>query len=127
MAGISFGVVVDMSHADQAPLEGAAEWLGRVPWLGPAVKRAGVARYVATRRFVALPNLHAGRMIVPEWVGRWTPQDLADRLSELLRNPEWREAVKTELRNLYPATGGASRHIAEQALALAQQALGARM
>ncbi len=119
MAGIPFAVVMPTDRIERIPAEGALEWVGRIPGVGRLLKRAALSRYLSRHRFVALPNLKAGRPLVPEWIGRWTPQDLAKRLSDLLLDEGGRAAMAAALRQVYDATPGASRAIVNHAMALA--------
>lgn len=125
MAGVPFAVVVPTHQIEVMPTEGILEWVARLPGLGRLIKSAVVSRHLATQRFVALPNLKAGQALVPEWVGRWTPAEVANRLAELLHNREGRASMATRLRTLYGGTPGASTALATQALALAETPLGA--
>jgi lipid-A-disaccharide synthase len=69
-AGIPMAVIAPLYMSEQVPLPGLAGHLGRIPRLGPAIKRAVLRRQLAGMPFLALPNRRAGRMIVPEFVGR---------------------------------------------------------
>jgi lipid-A-disaccharide synthase len=118
--GVPFAVIVPIDLLDQVPTEGLLEYVGRLPGLGRLIKREAVRRFFARPRLVALPNLRAGHAIVPEWIGRWTPSELANRVGELLDDAPRRAAMQTALRQVYPASGGAAAAIAKQALALAR-------
>jgi lipid-A-disaccharide synthase len=117
--GVPFAVVVPLQLLDTVPTEGLLEYVGRIPGVGRLIKREAVRRYFAQPRLVALPNLRAGRAVVPEWIGRWTPAELANRVLELLNDAPRRSAMQTALRQVYPASGGAADAIDRQALALA--------
>jgi lipid-A-disaccharide synthase len=117
--GVPFAVVVPLQFLDTVPTEGLLEYVGRIPGVGRFIKREAVRRYFAQPRLVALPNLRAGRAVVPEWIGRWTPAELANRVLELLSDAPRRSSMQTALRQVYPASGGAADAIARQALALA--------
>lgn len=121
MLGLPFAVVVDLDLLDRAPLEGLVEWLTRIP-AGRFLRRAVVRQLLARRPFVALPNARAGRLVVPEWIGRWTADELAKRVAELLNDSNRRAAMRATLQDLFPVRGGASRAIAQTALALATAA-----
>lgn len=122
LLGVPFAVVVPIDLIDRAPAEGLLEWVGRLPVAGRAVKRAAAAWYFRRPRMVALPNLRAGRLVVPEWVGRFTPADLARRTADLLDDRAGRDAMAAELRRLYPPEAGAAGRVAGCALALAGRA-----
>jgi lipid-A-disaccharide synthase len=117
--GVPFAVVVPLQLLDTVPTEGLLEYVGRIPGVGRLIKREAVRRYFAQPRLVALPNLRAGRAVVPEWIGRWTPAELANRVLELLSDAPRRSSIQAALRQVYPASGGAADAIARQALALA--------
>lgn len=121
MLGVPFAVVVEEEALHVAPLEGMAEWIARIPALGPAFRRAAARGVLRRLKYVALPNARAGRMVVPEWVGRWTPEDLAKRVADLLNDPARREAIAAELRGLGLRTPGAAEHVAAGALAMAER------
>ncbi len=118
--GVPFAVVVPLQLLDHVPAEGLLEYVGRIPGVGVLIKREAVRRYFARPRLVALPNLRAGRPIVPEWIGRWTPGELANRVGQLLDDAPRKAAMQAALRQVYPASGGAAAAIAEQAVALAR-------
>jgi lipid-A-disaccharide synthase len=118
--GVPFAVIVPVELLDRVPTEGLLEYVGRLPGVGRLIKREAARRFFARPRLVALPNLRAGHAIVPEWIGRWTPSELANRVGELLDDAPRRAAMQTALRQVYPASGGAAAAIAEQALALAR-------
>jgi len=119
MLGVPFVVVVDEDLLRYAPLEGALEWLARAPVVGSRLRRLMLRQAIRRMRFVALPNARAGRMVVPEWVGRWTREDLAKRVAELLTDSARLQAIRTDLRGLGLLIPGAADRIAETALALA--------
>ncbi len=120
MAGVPFAVILPTHQVERIPVEGVLEWVARLPGLARVIKRGILSRHLATRRFVALPNVRAGKLLVPEWVGRWTPTEVANRLAELLLDHQGRASMATTLSSLYGGTPGASTTLATQALALAE-------
>ncbi len=118
--GVPFAVIVPLQLLDDVPAEGLLEYVGRIPGVGRLIKREAVRRYFARPRLVALPNLRAGQAVVPEWIGRWTPGELANRVVQLLDDTPRKAAMVAALRQVYPASGGAAAAIAEQAIALAR-------
>lgn len=120
-AGVPFAVIAPEEMIDHLRLEGIADWITRIPRLGRSLKRTLALRLLARQRFIAIPNLRAGRAIAPEWIGRLTATGLADLITQLLRDAPRRATMAAALRGLYPERG-ASQRIAERAIALADQA-----
>jgi len=119
MAGIPFAVMLPTHHPERIPVEGVLEWIARLPGLGRWIKRGILSHHLATRRFVALPNIRAGKLLVPEWIGRWSPAEVANRLAELLHDAEGRAVMATTLKTMFGGRRGASTTLATRALALA--------
>lgn len=120
--GVPFVVVVDTDLVTVASLEGLLEWATRAPGLR-RLRRALLLRRLSRVRFAALPNIRAGREIVPELIGRWTPEELAKQVAALLRSPARRHAIRRALRDTFTQPPGASRAIVDAALALARNGL----
>lgn len=116
---VPFAVVVELGLLHRAPLEGAAEWLSRIPVLGPPLRQALLERFLRRTPYVSLPNMRAGRALVPEWVGRWAPDDLTKRLADLLADGKQRMTIRRELQKAFGGSRGASRVIVETAVGLA--------
>ncbi|OGR98588.1 MAG: hypothetical protein A2V88_07725 [Elusimicrobia bacterium RBG_16_66_12] len=119
MLAIPFAVVVDTTLVPLASMEGALEWITRVPGIGPALRRRVLMRYLARLRFASLPNIRLGRAVVPEWVGRWPPEELAKQVAAWLQAPDKREALRRELQETFALHPGAAQAIASSALELA--------
>jgi lipid-A-disaccharide synthase len=106
-AGIPMAVVAPLYLSEQVPLPGLAGHLGRVPGLGPALKRALLRRQLARMPFLALPNRRAGRMIVPEFVGTDLHAGLLAALERLLAGDT--AAMRADLRAAMGPPGAAAR------------------
>lgn len=66
-----------------------------------AITHAIISRLVKTR-FIALPNLLAGKALVPEFLqAEARPEKLAKALFDLLRNPDNRERLQREFAELH--------------------------
>ena len=126
MLGVPFASIVPLEFIDRVPAEGLLEWIGRIPGVGRMIKRVAARRYFARPRLLALPNLRAGKAIAPEWIGRWTPAELANRVCDLLDDEGRRKTMRTELRALYASSTGAAARIAECAMTLATISPGKR-
>ncbi|NDC83395.1 hypothetical protein EB093_07035 [bacterium] len=79
-------VLVPLNRPDLIQFDGILGLVGNVPLLGRLLKSIVVAVLSKRRRPIALPNILAGRSIVPEVVGRLTPEPVADALIELRDN-----------------------------------------
>ena len=117
--GIPFVAIAPEEMLDHLRLEGLVNWITRLPGLGRTLKRAIALRMLSSQRFIALPNQRAGRAIAPEWVGTWPEEAFISHLVELLGDRPRRVEMGNALRALYTQARGASRRIAERAIALA--------
>jgi len=122
---VPFVVVLDTDLVTVAPVEGVLEWVTRAPGLR-RLRRALLLRRLSQLRFAALPNIRAGREIVPELIGRWTPEELAKQIAALLRSPAKRDEIRQALQDTFTQPPGASRAIVDAALALAHSGLNTR-
>lgn len=105
-------VVLPFSLAPQIPVEGAIEWLTRVPRLGLALKLALARRHISRRPYLALPNMRAKRLIMPELVGDVTPEQVADEGAKLIRDPAARHKLAEALEAISVETGASRRILA---------------
>lgn len=88
----------------------------RLPWLSWVI-----ALQLVSVRYAALPNILAGREIVPELLqARMTPQLIADTVGALLRDPARRQQMQAELRQVTADLGppGAITRAAREITAL---------
>jgi lipid-A-disaccharide synthase len=105
-------VVLPFSLAPQIPTEGLIEWITRIPYLGPALRLQIARAYVRRVPYVALPNMRAGRRIMPELIGAVTPQQVAEESARLIRDASARAAMAQALEAI-PRETGATRRILE--------------
>jgi len=105
-------VVLPFSLAPQIPVEGAIEWLTRVPRLGLALKLALARRHISRRPYLALPNMRAKRLIMPELVGDVTPEQVADEGARLIRDRAARLKLAEALEAISVETGASRRILA---------------
>lgn len=120
-AGIPFAAVVHLDYIGVAAVEGPLEWIARATGLHRLIKRMVLDRYLRRAGYLALPNQRAGREIVPEWIGRWTAEEVANRLNTLLDAPDALAAMSAALAQLYERDVGAPSAI----VAAAMEAAGA--
>jgi lipid-A-disaccharide synthase len=89
-----------------------------VPVLGPLVKQAVATTYLRVRRYWAHPNRLANEMIVPELIGRLTPDAIARQLQQMLDVP-----LAWTAQRLRAAMGepGASGRLVDEVLRVASE------
>ena len=121
--GVPMLVVLPLDQPGRIRTEGLSEWLARIPGLGGAIKGAMAWRFLRRPYALAWPNREAGRMIVPEMVGRLDPGDVAQRALALLDDRAGLEATARDLRAVYrTAPGVAERMLEVMAPALTSRA-----
>ncbi len=102
-------VVLPFSLAPQIPAEGLVEWITRIPYIGPALRLRIARAYVQRVPYVALPNMRAGRRIMPELIGTVTPQQVAAESARLIRDAGARAALASALEVIPRETGASGR------------------
>jgi len=112
--GVPMLVVLPLEHVSEIRTPGLSEWLGRIPGIANFVKTVVIARYLRHHRLLAWPNRHAGRMVVPELVGRLTPADVARRAVEMLDDRPGLARMSQELRALYASSESTARRMLEE-------------
>ncbi len=108
-------VVVPTQLAEDVPLEGAVEWIVRVPLVGRPIRKALLRRWLRSQEFVALPNRLSGQTILPELTGVITATRLAEEAAALLADDPRRRRIEEALVAAAGPRGGAAR-IAEHML-----------
>ncbi|MDR7419927.1 MAG: hypothetical protein QN178_13575 [Armatimonadota bacterium] len=103
-------VVLPFSLAPQIPFEGIIEWVTRLPYVGPPLRQQLARAYVRRVPYVALPNMRAGRRIMPELIGTVTPEQVAEESARLIRDEAARDALAHALEAI-PREPGAARRI----------------
>ncbi len=107
--GLPMVVATPLNRPEDIPLEGLPGVVGKLPLVGPALKRAAVRRLAGRVRFTALPNRKAGRMLVPEVRGHLQPADIAIPVVDLLQSGERRQALGRRLQELMGEPGAADK------------------
>lgn len=105
--GIPMVVVLPTYLAEIVPLPGIAGHVGRLPRIGPALKRFFGRQVLRGLPLLSLPNRRAGRRIVPEFVGRGILPAAEAALEDLLAGDLG--AVGAELRAAMGPPGAAAR------------------
>lgn len=102
-------VVLPFSLAPRIPFEGVLEWVTRIPFVGRAIRLQLARAYVRRAPHVALPNMRAGRRIMPELIGTVTPREVADASARLMRDAPARAAMAEALEAIPREVGAAGR------------------
>ena len=111
--GIPMLVLLPFNFPKLVPFMGLFGLLAELPLVGIWLKKAALKIVAKKMKLIALPNMKAGRMIVPELVGFLTPQQVADEAEKLLVNISEREKINSEL-PIFMGHGGAAKRIAEK-------------
>jgi hypothetical protein len=111
--GTPMVVVVPLNEVENAVVEGPVNWLS-TRWRGTrALKRYLLRRMNERLGFIALPNILAGRAVVPELRAVLQPADVARHVTALLDDERARLAMSRELRDLAGPRGAAARMASE--------------
>jgi lipid-A-disaccharide synthase len=111
-------VVMPFSLAPRIPLEGIVEWITRVPFAGPALRLFLAREYVKRQPHgVSLPNMRAGRRIMPEMVGQITPEQVADEGARIVRDEHAMASMARALEAITLETGASGRILHAMGLA----------
>jgi lipid-A-disaccharide synthase len=107
--GIPMVVVFPLNHPEVIPLEGLADWIGKIPLMGRAFKKwlANVINHKT--KYFALPNQKAGREIVPEIRGVIDPLGVALKVLLLLNDKKKREEMSAGLVEAMGKAGAAQK------------------
>lgn len=117
-AGLPMVVALPLNLAEKIPLPGAAQYVEKLPVVGPRLKRNLVYRRAEAMPFVAWPNRKAGEMVVPEVRGVLRPEDVAVEAVQLLNDERRRRAMSRKLQQVM-GEPGAAEQVAARLLAAA--------
>jgi lipid-A-disaccharide synthase len=108
--GLPALVVAPMAFMKFIPLSGLRGMLSSLPLIGGVLHEQGIRRHLARYSgFMSWPNRVAGRMVMEEMYGDFSPQELSDSLAASLCDPDRRARLSRELLNLSGGEGAASR------------------
>jgi lipid-A-disaccharide synthase len=85
--GIPMVVCGPTYRLHDVPMPGLLGHVGRLPIVGRVLKHVATRVYASRMPFFAHPNRRAGRMVVPEIIGRITAAGVADALVATLSTP----------------------------------------
>jgi len=111
--GVPAIVVLPSNAPELAVINGPLQYIGRVPGIGTPVKRAAAVAVAKRFRFVAQPNIDAGREIDVELRGTQLPSHIARVAAERFTDRAWLTAASADLRALYAAHTGAAGRMAD--------------
>ena len=109
--GVPMLVVLPLDQPGRIRTEGLSEWFGRIPGLGSAIKGVMAWRFLRRPHALAWPNRQAGRMVVPELVGRLDSRDVAQRALAMLEDRAALDATARDLRELYRTPAGVAERM----------------
>ncbi len=108
--GVPMVVVLPTQQLDaMRAWDGIPGLLANLPGVGSAMALAINAWFLRKKRLLAWPNIWAGEEIVPELVGQLQPQEVAERVLDLLAHPEALRQMSRRLRQARGETGAAAR------------------
>ena len=106
-------VMLPLQRPDLIPLDGLMGQIGKVPILGPLLKRLLVKIKLAQMPFLALPNQKSGHAIVPELIGHISAEQVAIEAEKILNDPILRREMSLKLRETMPSHQSATRILME--------------
>jgi lipid-A-disaccharide synthase len=112
--GVPMIVMIPSYYGEVHPAPGALGHLGRVPVLGRWMKRPLMHLWVRHLRYVSIPNRRSRRQLVPEMIGRLTPEEVAEAVRRLLPTLSDGRVAKELIATMGPA--GAAGRLADAVL-----------
>jgi lipid-A-disaccharide synthase len=114
--GIPAVVTMPMNRPEFVVINGVLQYLGRVPAVGVPAKRAAIVAGLKRFRFVAQPNIDAGRELDPEIRGTLLPSHVAHVVAERFADTAWIAETGAALRTLYAGHAGVAGRMADALL-----------
>ena len=96
-----FMIVAPFSFVREVPLSGLAGMVDAIPWLGSSLREVFVLR--RAQKFAgrsAWPNRLSRETVVPELVGEFTPEEIAEEILKALKDSEGLSKQRRLLRGL---------------------------
>jgi len=108
--GVPMLVIVPTQHLEvMQAWDGGLGVLARLPLVRRLLNAALTAWRLRHHGFLSWPNISAGRAVVPERVGRISPEAIAAEADDWLAHPERLADMRTELGQLRGAPGAVDR------------------
>lgn len=112
--GIPMIALLPLNKAEEIPMTGILGFIGYLPF-GKMIKRGLLHLMSLRKRLYAIPNVKAGRMIVPEYTGKLQAEDIAEQIIKLLTDINRRNRIAEEAQNVIGKPGAAQK-IAKEVL-----------
>ncbi|NLM37567.1 MAG: hypothetical protein GX202_05505 [Firmicutes bacterium] len=109
--GVPMVVTIPLNHPEKIPLEGLAGLIGGLPLLGKVLKRKLVSKFQAKIKFTAWPNRLAKAEIVPELIGKISPDQVAEVALGMLQDEAGLAQISQRLEGVVGEPGAAKRLI----------------
>lgn len=114
--GIPTIATMPMNRPELVVINGVLQYAGRIPLVGTPLKRTAIAAGIKRFRFVAQPNIDAGRELDPEIRGTLLPSRIAHVAAERFADAAWLAETSSALRSLYAGHAGAAGRMADALL-----------
>ncbi len=114
--GVPALVCVPLNAPEVVVINGALQYLDRIPALGIALKRAIVVGVDKRFALTAQPNIDTGEQLMPELRGTLMPGDVARRIAAYAADDDALAAASRRLRALYADHSGAAERMARSLL-----------
>lgn len=111
--GMPMIVIFPLDDPGVIPLEGIPHYIGKIPVIGIKFKQLLVETLNRKIKFFALPNIKAGKEIVPEIRGTIDPSAIAMKAIGLLKAVEQRNKMSKALIKAMGKTGAARKIVEE--------------
>ena len=107
--GVPMLIITPLNQAERIPMDGLLGMLDYRIFPVGLIKRRLILGMKKRVKYVSLPNIIAGREIVPEMLDILQPRDVAEKAVSLLRNPERRAQIVRDLHEIARDRGAAGR------------------
>jgi hypothetical protein len=114
--GVPALVTVPFNAPELVVIGGPLQYVGKLPLIGPPLKRSAVLAVARRFEHFAQPNIDAGRSIDPEIAGTLLPSQVAFTAAQRWSDAAWCRAAGEELRALYAHHAGAAGRMADALL-----------
>jgi len=110
--GCPMVVVTPLNKSDEIPLDGIAGYMQLFPFFGKSLKRFLVKKFSDKIQWTAIPNRRAKSEITPEVRGIVHPEEVAEKVAELIVDQRRRTEISRKLKEVM-GQGGAAKKIVD--------------